>query len=59
MHVIMDAFGFKSYRIKSEIYENSENQFVTSLRNIRFDQMDDQWNDSGLFIYLKCLIFNY
>lgn len=55
----MDAFGLRNFKNRNEIYENSDNQFVTSLRNIRFDQMDDQWNDSGLFIYLKCLIFNY
>lgn len=44
------AFNFEHFTNENNnIYENCDNQLVTSLRNIRFDQMG-QLNESGLFI---------
>lgn len=51
----MDASYFSNLTNRNVIYEKSDNQFVTSLRNIRFDLMD-QMNESGLFIYFMFII---
>lgn len=46
----LGAFNLKNFTLDSQIYENSDNQLVTSLRNIRFDHMA-QLNEPGLFYF--------